>query len=352
MAVGKCVVFFAVLTFLRTLNKADAVHCVFMESCMLPCSFRRGDEVVIHWIKLKSTDEPAHSYYHNQDQLSRQDKNFKGRTALFKDQISKGNASLRLTRVGVQDQGRYKCYTSTIIGNSESFIDLNVDAPVREVDIQQVENRMTCSSEGIFPEPKLTWSTNPPSTVTPQNKTTVQQNEQQLYNISSSLIVSASDLDYSCTVSTRSNKKRTTLFKPASINGSQTETTIPCTSSNTPLTSLIWRFNHSHIILKQTGADVPYTVSEEWTQQVKSVSESGSLTLQDLTSNQEGIYSCELSDAEETYITNTTLRIEKHQGSSNAASTAGIAAGVVVAILIVVGVAILISKCKKENNVL
>lgn len=47
---------------------------------------------------------------------------------------------------------------------------------------------------------------------------------------------------------------------------------------------------------------------------MKSVSESGNLTLQGLTSNQEGIYSCELSDAEETYITNTTLRIEKHQG--------------------------------------
>ncbi|XP_074477812.1 CD276 antigen-like [Sebastes fasciatus] len=310
----KRVVFVVVLTFLQSLARGDAVDCVFNESCILPCSFQAGNEVVIHWIQVTTGNIPAHSYYDDKDQLSRQDENFKGRTSLFKDQISKGNASLRLTRVEVQDQGRYKCYTGTAIDHIDSFINLNVDAPVRKVDIQQVENRMTCSSEGIYPEPKLTWSTNPPSTVTPQNKTTVQQNEQQLYNISSSLIVSASDLDYSCTVSTRSNKKRTTLFKPASINVSQTETTIPCTSSNTPLTSLIWRFNHSHIILKQTGANVSYTVSEEWTQQVKSVSESGSLTLQGLTSNQEGIYSCELSDAEETYITNTILRIEKHQG--------------------------------------
>lgn len=36
---------------------------------------------------------------------------------------------------------------------------------------------------------------------------------------------------------------------------------------------------------------------------MKGVSESGSLTLQDLSSNHEGIYTCELSDAEETYVT-------------------------------------------------
>ncbi len=88
-------------------------------------------------------------------------------------------------------------------------------APVRKVDIQQVENRITCSSEGIYPEPELTWSTNPPSTLTLQDKATVQQTEQQLYNISSSLIVSDSvaDLVYSCTVSTHRNSRRATLFK-------------------------------------------------------------------------------------------------------------------------------------------
>lgn len=100
----------------------------------------------------------------------------------------------------------------------------------------------------------------------------------------------------------------------ASISGPNTETTIACTSSSTPLTGLTWMFNHSQIILTQTGANVPYNVSEEWRQQVKSVSESGSLTLQDLSSYQEGIYTCELSNAKETHITNTFLKLEKSQG--------------------------------------
>ncbi|KAL7373633.1 hypothetical protein ABVT39_011149 [Epinephelus coioides] len=278
-------------------------------------------EIVIHWIQLTAEALHVHSFYSNQDQLAQQDQRFRGRTSLFKDQISRGNASLQLTGVELQDQGKFRCYTSTITGTKESFINLKVEAPVRKVDIQQVENRITCSSEGIYPEPQLTWSTNPPSNMTLQNKTTVHQTEQQLYNINSYLTVSdsAPDLVYSCTVSTHRNRRRATLFKPTSINSSDTETTIPCTSSNTPLTGLIWRFNHSQIILKQTRPNVPYTVSEEWRQQVKSVSESGNLTLQDVSSDQDGIYTCELSDDEETYVTNTFLRIEKGQGQGKVA---------------------------------
>ncbi|TDG97566.1 hypothetical protein EPR50_G00227170 [Perca flavescens] len=397
----KWVVLVLVLTFLRPARGDAEVSCVFIESCILPCSFQSVGEAVIHWYQMTTKATLAHSYYHNQDQLGLQDQHFRGRTSLFKDQISRGNASLRLTGVEVQDQGRYKCYTSTITGNKELFINLKVDAPVDKVDIQQVENRITCSSEGIYPQPELTWSTSPPSNVSLENNPTVQQTEQLLYNITSSLIASVTDLVYSCTVSTRTNNRTATLFKltpvdkvdiqrvenritcssegiypqpeltwstsPPSnvslennptvqqteqllynitssliasvtdlvysctvstrtnnrtatlfkltfINGSDTETTIPCESLNPPLTGLVWRFNHSQIILNQTGANVPYTVSEEWRQQVKSVSESGSLTLKDFSSDQEGIYTCELSNAEETYVTNTLLRIEKSQG--------------------------------------
>uniref|UniRef100_A0A3B4YRT4 Ig-like domain-containing protein n=1 Tax=Seriola lalandi dorsalis TaxID=1841481 RepID=A0A3B4YRT4_SERLL len=87
---------------------------------------------------------------------------------------------------------------------------------------------------------------------------------------------------------------------------------IPCKASNTSLTgfSLTWRFNHSQIILNQTRADVPSSVSEGWRQQVKGVSESGSLMLQNLSPHHEGTYTCELSDADETLTTNSFLRIE------------------------------------------
>lgn len=86
-------------------------------------------------------------------------------------------------------------------------------APVRKVDIHQVGNRITCSSEGIYPEPELSWSTSPPSNSTLENRTAVQRTEQQLYNITGSLITSddVTDVVYSCTVRTGLTSRRATL---------------------------------------------------------------------------------------------------------------------------------------------
>uniref|UniRef100_A0AAQ6IU51 Immunoglobulin V-set domain-containing protein n=1 Tax=Anabas testudineus TaxID=64144 RepID=A0AAQ6IU51_ANATE len=104
------------------------VSCVFMENCILPCSFQNG--AVIHWIQVAEL-LPVHSYYYNQDQLTDQDQHFRNRTSLFKDQISMGNASLQLTGVKVQDQGRYRCHTVTILSKNESFIHLQVDVMLK-----------------------------------------------------------------------------------------------------------------------------------------------------------------------------------------------------------------------------
>uniref|UniRef100_A0AAX7W384 Ig-like domain-containing protein n=1 Tax=Astatotilapia calliptera TaxID=8154 RepID=A0AAX7W384_ASTCA len=317
MTRNNCAVFLRVFSFLWMIipGRADVsdpeASCVFLERCVLPCSFQSGSDVFIHWVQ-GTAQIRVHSFYHNKDQLGDQDQRFRNRTSLFKDQISVGNASLQVTGVTIQDQGRYKCHISTIKGNQESFVNLKVNALVRQIIIQQVGNRLTCSSEGIYPEPQLTWSTRPPSNITTEN-TKVQQIEQQLYNISSFLIFPHTDTDlvYICTVSTHRNNRRATWRQLISVKGTYSETTtIPCSNLNSSLTDLVWRFNHSQIILSRTWSDASYTVSEEWKQHVKDVSESGSLTLQDLSSDQEGTYTCEIGDAVETHITNTFLKLD------------------------------------------
>ncbi|KAM9333131.1 basigin-like isoform 1-T2 [Pholidichthys leucotaenia] len=125
------------LTFLWTPSAADSgVFCVFNESCMVPCDFQVGDDILIHWYKVEPGNQKelnVHSYYYGQDQLAEQNQEFTGRTSLFKKEISEGNASLLLTAVRVQDEGRYKCYSSTKKESKTLFINLKVDAPIHKV---------------------------------------------------------------------------------------------------------------------------------------------------------------------------------------------------------------------------
>ncbi|CAI5670886.1 unnamed protein product [Oreochromis niloticus] len=279
----------------------------------------------------------VHSFFKNQDQPENSAQRFRGRASTFKDQISRGNASVLLTGVKVQDEGRYKCYTSTTSGNKESFINLKIDAPIHKLTIELAVKRITCRSEGIYPKPELTWSTSPPSNLTFKNTTTVQQTEQQLYNISSYLIPSSSDedLEYSCTISTRRNREEVTVTNKFSLDE------IKCRPPNIQISNLIWRFNFKEVILNGTVTN--YTVSEKWKQHVKKLSESGSLTLQDISADQEGFYTCEVNDAEETTI---SLRyVESHKG----AIVGGVIAAIVITV-VVAAVGLVLYKHKREQQ--
>uniref|UniRef100_A0A087XD83 Ig-like domain-containing protein n=1 Tax=Poecilia formosa TaxID=48698 RepID=A0A087XD83_POEFO len=190
---------------------------ILSQSCILPCSFQFTSDSLIHWIYPITQNSSIHSYYHNKDQLGHQNQSFQNRTSLFLDQLSRGNASLLLKEVKIQDEGRYKCYTSSSRGQQDSFIRLKVEAifvfaaPVSDIRIHQDGNRITCSSEGIYPQPELTWSTEPPSNTALQNRTTVHQTEEKLYDISSSLTgPDGPDLIYSCSIRTRRNQKTAT----------------------------------------------------------------------------------------------------------------------------------------------
>lgn len=97
----------------------------------------------------------------------------------------------------------------------------------------------------------------------------------------------------------------------ASVSGTITETTtVTCADSKTAPQSIIWRFNHSQVIVNHTGPN-SYSVSEGWRPYVKDVTDTGSLTLQDLSLDQTGVYTCELSNAEETHVKNTFLELRE-----------------------------------------
>ncbi|KAJ8010776.1 hypothetical protein DPEC_G00078660 [Dallia pectoralis] len=299
------------LLHIRLTDGADLpVTCGFSEDCVLRCSFQSGIEEIIHWVKLDNIR--VHSYYYSKDQLENQDQQYRQRTALFNNQIPKGNASLLLRNVTVQDQGRYKCYTSTINGNQESYINIKVEAPVRLVNIQISDDIITCSSTGIYPKPKLTWTTDPPFDLSPgqadsQNSTGT--NEQGIYDITSTKPFIRNQTNI-CTV-TSGTRERTATLKQQINSSPGSEVSIPCSFPLSDLLTfnLTWRFNQDVIILTYNMDTHQMQVEDHWKEQVQDVSESGSLQLHRLTRKHQGIYSCELSTTRDTHLVLTYLEI-------------------------------------------
>ncbi|XP_047423842.1 V-set domain-containing T-cell activation inhibitor 1-like isoform X2 [Mugil cephalus] len=154
-----CSVSLVTFLWMMILVRADSdVTCVVEESCILPCSFQKDPEVVIKWIKLTDELPRVHSFSKNQDQLGDQDQDFRGRTSLSKDQISRGDASLLLTGVTSEDQGQYQCYTRTISGIERSIINLNLRDKDTDVTCYAIGNCMLPCSFQEGPEVVIQWT--------------------------------------------------------------------------------------------------------------------------------------------------------------------------------------------------
>uniref|UniRef100_A0A8C5GU24 Ig-like domain-containing protein n=1 Tax=Gouania willdenowi TaxID=441366 RepID=A0A8C5GU24_GOUWI len=320
------------------------VSCVYNSICILSCSFRYETDV-LHWHYITRTGHVnVHSYYENKDQFEDQDPRFNGRTSLVEDQVTGRKTSLMLKNVKVQDEGTYRCYISNDdYGAQTSYVVLQVDAPVQRVDMVRAGNSATCSSEGVYPKPELTWSSSR------QSSSTVQQTEEKLYNISSSLKLSDMDGDLllSCTVSTRLNKWTTTTMwrNPIVTNTSRAQISCSYTSTSFMDFNLLWRFKHTHVIMRWNRTDGQH-VSAQWKKHVEAEKVSDVLHLHDLSSDQEGTYSCELSRAEETTATHTLLMVTQ-KDINTAVFWFMVGAMVVVMIVIIM---VLVYHCWKHSK--
>ncbi|KAI4898265.1 hypothetical protein NFI96_029824 [Prochilodus magdalenae] len=105
------------------------------EDLVLPCSILPNTNAVdmrVEWFRLGVKDLFVHLYETGADMHEQQDRNYRGRTELFKEELHKGNASLKLSAVRVSDEGAYKCLIREESWYDDITVNVNVEAAVRQ----------------------------------------------------------------------------------------------------------------------------------------------------------------------------------------------------------------------------
>ncbi|XP_036416276.1 uncharacterized protein LOC118800198 [Colossoma macropomum] len=98
------------------------------EDLVLPCSLQpniSAEDMIVEWIRLHLTDTVVHLYKDFEDRNEKQMESYRGRTALFKEELQKGNTSLKLSAVQPSDEGAYQCYIQ--YGSWYDDITINVE---------------------------------------------------------------------------------------------------------------------------------------------------------------------------------------------------------------------------------
>ncbi|KAK7881215.1 hypothetical protein WMY93_029624 [Mugilogobius chulae] len=287
--------------------EATQVSCAVGTKCLLPCDFSVGSNAAVHWRKSPG-EARVHSFYNNQDQLQNQHQDYRDRTFVFQSQIHRGNASLQLSEVKVQDAGTYVCDTSSNTDSSVSIVDLHVFEEGSE---------LVCSAKGIYPEPEINW------VFFTEAKTVVHQREDRLYDITSTVTLTdthrllstlgaAGTPFYLCTVSTAHSSWRTELQEKIDhLEVINNEAVLRCFDIKEPVKSVVWKFNQTQTILTRTGSEIIY--NETWRPLVDELTKSGRLVLINLTNAQMGLYSCHISTEDNvTVIAETQLQMKQH----------------------------------------
>ncbi|KAI5629049.1 butyrophilin-like protein 3 [Silurus asotus] len=151
---------------LQVVGPADPLVAVAGEDLILPCFTKSNTSAVdmrVEWFRLNVEDSLVHLYMDHEDRNENQALLYSKRTSLFKEELQKGNASLKLSALRVSDDGKYKC----LIEDKSQSDDITVNVIVEVQGSQPVimmENydnsggiHLVCESRGWNPEPEILW---------------------------------------------------------------------------------------------------------------------------------------------------------------------------------------------------
>ncbi|KAK3566934.1 hypothetical protein QTP86_005599 [Hemibagrus guttatus] len=151
---------------LQVIGPEAPLVAVAGEDLVLPCFIKPNTSAVdmsVEWLRLEEGVSIVHLYRAHEDKNENQAQSYRGRTSLFKEELQKGNASLKLSAFKVSDAGEYKC----LIEDKSWYDDITVHVIVEVLGshpvimMESYDNsggiHLVCESRGWNPEPEVLW---------------------------------------------------------------------------------------------------------------------------------------------------------------------------------------------------
>ncbi|XP_053537912.1 butyrophilin subfamily 1 member A1-like [Ictalurus punctatus] len=151
---------------LQVVGPEAPIDAVAGEDLVLPCFIKPNTSAVhmtVEWMRLEDVASLVHLYKDKKNRNEDQAQSYRGRTSLFKEELQKGNASLKLSALQVSDEGKYKCLVEDKSWYDDITVHVTVEAqgshPVITMESYDHSGgiNLVCESRGWNPEPTVLW---------------------------------------------------------------------------------------------------------------------------------------------------------------------------------------------------
>ncbi|XP_032903344.1 butyrophilin subfamily 1 member A1-like [Amblyraja radiata] len=149
-------------------------------------------DMVVQWRKT-GLISPVLVYRHGHNDTLAQHQDYRARAELFKDEVTKGNISLRIKNVRRSDEGEYTCSVTEGTEYEGSAAQLQVRAlgsliRIRLQGYQGDGIQLVCKSSGWYPGPEMLWICED-GQVLPQAETMYHEDTEGLVNVERNVTV-------------------------------------------------------------------------------------------------------------------------------------------------------------------
>ncbi|XP_070294586.1 butyrophilin subfamily 1 member A1-like isoform X3 [Salvelinus sp. IW2-2015] len=187
-------------------------------SVSLPCELSplfNAEPLEVRWYRPDNSYSPALLYKDHKIQEAPVDPRYRGRVSLTGG-MERGNVSLTLERVTLEDRGEYVCRVSSEqwFDKASVFLTVNVLGSIPVLSVAEARGgggqvNVTCLSEGWSPQPTLSWKNKEGTEIRNKQEVLNTSDPQGLVSVSSWLLYAPSYSDWlACTVSLSEEAKR------------------------------------------------------------------------------------------------------------------------------------------------